>query len=119
MTVSEKLSVSRKVNTVTVMHVDVASIDYRNAEQLKTELAALTRQGAVTLLMNVEKVTFMDSAGLGVLLFAKRQCEAQNGQFNLSNATGYLVNLFRLTNIDRAVTIFPTEESALSKLGAR
>lgn len=115
---SEYGYISRQENTVTVITIDAKSVDYRNAEAYKNIIGAVAAsavQGG-TLLLNLEHVTFMDSSGLGILLFARRTLEAKQGGLAACNVQGYVVNLFKLTSLDRVVKLYPNEELALMAL---
>jgi len=110
--------ISRQENNVIIVTLDAKSVDYRNAEAYKNivgSLAAGAEQGS-TLLLNLENVTFMDSSGLGILLFARRALEAKQGSLAACNVQGYVVNLFKLTSLDRVIKLFPNEELALMAL---
>jgi anti-sigma B factor antagonist len=96
----------------TVLELDATSVDYRNADELKTQVSLQVKQGHKHLLFNLEQVSFMDSAGLGVLLHAKRTCEAQKGSFALASVQAYVQNLLKLTNLDKTVRSFPSEAEA-------
>jgi anti-anti-sigma factor len=105
---------ARQQDGVTIVTLDANSLDYRNAETYKTALANLCSSGQTKILLNLERVSFMDSAGLGVLLFGKRQCENNQGKLSVCNVQGYVNNLFRLTNLDRAMAVYTSEELALT-----
>ena len=116
-TAASNQSVSTRVlDQWTVLDVDMVHIDYRNCEELKQMISHLLADNRTQLLMNMKNVSFMDSAGLGVILYGKRSCDAKGGRFSVCNVNGYVTNLFRLTNLERAVKIFPTEEAALACL---
>ena len=76
-TTLDGLLITRDVNGFTVLEVDQTSVDYRNCEALKTSITDFVAKGKTKLVFNLEKVSFMDSAGLGVVLHGKRNTEAQ------------------------------------------
>lgn len=110
--VKEGLVVTREVNGWTILEADTNSVDYRTCEAFKAVISDLVSKGQSKLSFNLEKVSFMDSAGLGVVLHGKRQCEGAGGSFSLSNVQGYVQNLLKLTNLDRALKVYRTEEEA-------
>lgn len=111
--------VTRQLEGRTVMELDTPSVDYRNCEAFKSAIATLVANGEPNLLLNFEKVTFMDSAGLGVVLYGKRSCEAAGGSFSICSVQGYVTNLFKLTNLERAVKMYPNEEVAVAAASRR
>jgi anti-sigma B factor antagonist len=112
MTVLNPDFATHKAGKWTVLAPDATSVDYRNADALKTTISAQVSSGNTHLLFNLEQVSFMDSAGLGVLLHAKRTCEAKKGSLALSNVQAYVENLLKLTNLDKTLRSFPTEAEA-------
>lgn len=107
--------ITRDQGLKTVIEVDTENIDYRNCESLKTTVAGVLRQNKKHVILNLQKVSFMDSSGLGVLLFCKRSCDEVGGSFTLCCLQGYVNNLVTLTKLDKAVTIVATEEEALAR----
>ena len=108
--------ITRQTDSVTVLEIDNTSVDYRNCETFKSAISTLVGNNQKHLLVNFEKVSFMDSAGLGVVLYGKRICEGAGGTFAICSVQGYVTNLFKLTNLDRAVRMYPNEEVALASL---
>jgi anti-sigma B factor antagonist len=113
MTVVNTEVLTHKSGEWTVLEMDAKSADYRNADALKTIVSSQVSAGHINLLLNLEQVSFMDSAGLGVLLHAKRTCEASKGKLALSNVQAYVQNLLKLTNLEKTLRSFTTEAEAL------
>ena len=65
-------------------------------------------------LINMEKVTYLDSAGLGLLALGFEQAKAQNKELCLVNPTGAVKEIIRLTHLQKLVNIYDTEEQASS-----
>jgi anti-anti-sigma factor len=79
------------------LELDAQSVDYHNAETLKQKIALqMQRQKQYNIRLNLEQVSFMDSAGLVMLLQAERTCKEQNCGFAISNAQPYVQKLLEL-----------------------
>jgi anti-sigma B factor antagonist len=85
--------------------VECTHIDHRNTPQLKTALLAVINKDNPNVLLNLEQVDFIDSTGLGMLLFLKRHCDSINGRIALSGLKPYVSNLVCITNLHRAIPI--------------
>lgn len=94
------------------MELDAPSVDFRNAESIKSSMTALVNNGQKDLILNLTKVTFMDSSGLSVILFGKRACEEVGGTFCVCGLQSYVNNLFNLTNLTKTVRILADENEA-------
>ncbi|MED5507171.1 MAG: STAS domain-containing protein [Planctomycetota bacterium] len=75
-------------------------LDARNARQLGEKLEALVDAGIRELIVDCSKLTFVSSAGLGVLLKANRQLGALGGQVHLAGVGGPIVQILRIARLD-------------------
>lgn len=109
---SETKITNRKIGDKTVVDIDAQNVDFRNCEAIKSAVASLVAQGEKQVLLNLSKVNFMDSSGLGVILFCKRTCEEGGGTFGIYGLQNYVNNLVNLTNLNKTIDIFKTEAEA-------
>ena len=105
--------ITRDSGNKTVIEVDAQNVDYRNCESLKSAVSQVLSEGKKLIVLNMSKVSFMDSSGLGVLLFCKRSCDEVGGNFSLCGLQGYVNNLVQLTKLNKAIPIFETEDEAV------
>jgi anti-anti-sigma factor len=82
----------------TELELDTQSIDYRNADALKATIASQVKKSNTDILLNLEQVSFMDSAGLVMLIQAKRTCEEKQCSFFVANAQPYVQQLLEFMN---------------------
>lgn len=105
---------TRELDKAQVIDVNIESFDHRYIEDFKQAIAnSLTHKKEVVL--NLEAVNFMDSAGLGVILYGHRTCAQSGGTFAVCQAQGYVTKLFNLTGINKAVKICTSEDEALAQ----
>jgi anti-sigma B factor antagonist len=97
-----------------VIEIGDQNVDFRNCESIKSAVSSCVASAQKQVLLNLGQVTFMDSAGLGVILFCKRTCEEAGGKFAVSNVQQYVNNLMTLTHLHKALAIFNTEADALT-----
>lgn len=101
--------ITREAGARTVMELDAQSVDFRNAESIKSSMTGLVNNGQKDVVLNLGKVSFMDSSGLSVILFGKRACEEAGGTFCVTGLQSYVSNLFNLTNLTKTVRILADE----------
>src|SRR5688572_26685576 len=101
--------ISRTLGNKTIVDVEAQNVDFRNCEQIKSAIAGLVGQGQDKIVLNLQQVGFMDSSGLGVILFSKRTCDEAGGTFAMCGLQNYVNNLVTLTNLNKTVNIFPSE----------
>ncbi|MFZ2013293.1 MAG: STAS domain-containing protein [Nocardioides sp.] len=62
------------------------------------------------LLLDVSRVTFMDSTGVDTLAAALNEVNARGGTISVAGATARIVRLLRITHLDGLVTLLPETE---------
>ena len=80
----------------------------------RTTIDNLLASGATRIVVNLEHVSHVDSAGLGAIIEAHRKTKAKGGRLKLSNLGP---NFKRALELARLLTIFetcPTEAAALA-----
>ncbi|MEM0952061.1 MAG: STAS domain-containing protein [Cyanobacteria bacterium P01_H01_bin.74] len=103
---------NRVLGEKTIVDIEALNIDFRNAEAIKSAVATLVSKGSKDIIMNLSKVSFMDSSGLSVILFCKRSCEEVNGTFGAFGLQTYVNNLVNLTNLNKTISIYQSEAEA-------
>ncbi|HEY4002471.1 MAG TPA: STAS domain-containing protein [Candidatus Xenobia bacterium] len=74
---------------------------------------------SATLMVDLERVRYIDSMGLGTLLAAVTGARHRHGCLLFICHQPHLLKLFTVTGLHRVIDIFPTEEEACKELGRR
>jgi anti-sigma B factor antagonist len=74
----------------------------------------LLASGATKIIINLEHVTFVDSAGLGSLIEAHRKTKAQGGRLLLSNLGPKFKQALEMARLLSIFETSPTEAGALA-----
>lgn len=78
-----------------------------NAPEFGRELsAAITQEAKATVLVDMEEVESLDSAGLMVLVSALTLSQGRNQRFSLCSVSPSIRIIFELTQLDRVFEIF-------------
>ncbi len=99
-----------------VAHVnllDRAIINDLDIEQIADELEALIRDGRRRILVDFGNVRQMSSQAVGVLIRAQKQLKAQGGLLKVCNPNPEVAEIFKITNLIRAIEIHVDEQAAL------
>jgi anti-sigma B factor antagonist len=94
-------------------------IDVYTAPQLRERLIALVEGGSRQVIVDLSRVEFLDSTGLGVLVGALKRLRVVGGELLLVCAQERLLKIFRITGLDRVFALYDSLESATSGDGAR
>lgn len=102
-----------EVSGITVIAVEDKRFDATIADQFKTDLTKVIDDGKTRVCMNLEKVEFIDSSGLNVLIFAARTTREKKGALKLACPQKQVQGMFEMTRINRMIPVFSTQEEAL------
>ena len=89
-------------------------VDVHAAPQLRGELGDLVRAGHHHLVVDLQRVTFMDSSGIGVLIGALKKTRAHDGSLRVVCANDPILKLLRITGLTRVFPIHATIGEALA-----
>ncbi|TWD79757.1 anti-sigma B factor antagonist [Kribbella amoyensis] len=81
--------------------VDIES----SGELTETLKAVLATLGTAPLVIDLAEVEFMDSSGLGVLVGAHKEAEAQGGSLELVNPHPRVTKILRITKLHKVLTV--------------
>jgi anti-sigma B factor antagonist len=89
-------------------------IDVYTAPQLREHLIALVEAGDRRVVVDLARVEFLDSTGLGVLVGALRRLRGVDGELTLVCAQERLLKIFRITGLDRVFTLYESVDAAIA-----
>ena len=91
-------------------------IDLVNAAGLRAALFDAAERGNGTLVVDMSRTLFCDSAGLHVLIRAHKRAEAEGGQVLLVITAATVLRIFAVTGIDRIIPTLSTLDEALAHM---
>ena len=99
--------------------VDVeGEIDIYTAPRLRELLIDLVSKNSYELVVNLEKVGFLDSTGLGVLVGGLRRVRAHDGSLDLVCTREQILRIFRITGLTKVFGIYETVDQAIGSYSA-
>lgn len=102
----------RREGSAIVIAVDDARIDAAVAIQFKDLMRSLTSEPAERVILDLSKVDFLDSSGLGAVV-ASMKLLGSARKLELAGLTPNVAKVFRLTRMDSVFLIHPGVEEAL------
>lgn len=98
----------KMVGEVTILDLNGKMTLGEGAERLKERIDALVQAGKKKIVLNLEGVPYIDSAGLGELVRTYTTVSRQGGSLKLLNLTKRIQDLLAITKL---LTVFETFES--------
>ena len=80
---------------------------------LREKVNELLDGGSQHILLNLEKVSYMDSAGIGELVACYKRAKEKTGTVKLLNPSGKVFDLLQLTKLEEVFETFTDEGEAL------
>jgi anti-sigma B factor antagonist len=103
----------RIVGDVTILDLKGKITLGEGDEALKDKINSLTLQNRKQILLNLEGVPYIDSAGLGEVVRTYTTVSRQGGQLKLVNLTKRIEDLLSITKLLTVFETFDTEAEAL------
>ena len=86
-----------------------------HADAFRQVLQDLLDRGHVRLVLDLDAVHFLDSAGLGEIVAARRRCRERGGALALARPRGKPRDLIALTRVDELVPVFDDLDAAVAR----
>ena len=100
--------------------IDVqGEIDMYTAPRLRELLIDLVSKGSYQLVVDLDKVGFLDSTGLGVLVGGLRRVRAHDGSLDLVCTQQRILKIFRITGLTEVFGIYETVDQAIAATKGR
>ncbi len=92
----------------------VGEIDIYTTPQFKEAISAAIDEGKPGIVINMTKVTYMDSSGFGTLLSATKRLRPIDGALYLSGCNEAITRMLQITRLNTIFGVYATEEDALA-----
>lgn len=90
-----------------------------NAPILKSELVLANAEGYKNIVVDIDKVKFVDSSGLSALLIGHRLCKDEKGIFALSGLNDTVKNLIKISQLEDVLHLYSTQFDALEAINKK
>jgi anti-sigma B factor antagonist len=89
-------------------------IDVYTAPRLRDTITDLVAAGSYDLIIDMERVEFLDSTGLGVLVGGLKKVRAHDGSLELVCNQDRLLKIFKITGLSKVFVIHDSADAALA-----
>src|SRR5262245_60229435 len=102
-----------KLGDVAVALIAVDELDAGNSGEVKRDITPIL-QANRKIVIDLERVRFVDSSGLGAILSCLRYLDRQGGHLKLSLMSKQVRTAFELVRMHRVVDIFSSRDEAIN-----
>jgi anti-sigma B factor antagonist len=103
------------VKDVALLELD-GRFDSSQSAYMTESLDQVLQDGTSRILVDFDKVPFLDSTALASLVQGMKRCRQQNGDLYLCAMQENVKVIFSLTRLDKAFQIFASQAEALQKI---
>jgi anti-sigma B factor antagonist len=89
------------------------SLDIATAPTVRAALLEASERGDHRLIVDLSKLEFLDSTGLGALIGGQRRAKEFGGDVRLVATEGQILRLLRITGLLKVFSVYPTLDAAL------
>lgn len=94
-------------------------VDVYTAPLLRQEIMEQVDGGTRHLLVNLEKVEYLDSTGLGILIGGVKRAKEQGGSLKLVGPSARITRIFEITGLNKIFDVYASEAEALAATEAK
>ena len=105
----------KKNNNVYVIELD-GELDIYNAYKVKTLYSKMVEKGIHSIILDLEKLDYLDSSGLGCIIYIFSDMKSHNGKLSLCHLNGAPKSLIQMTHLDRFFLIGNTLDECVEQV---
>ena len=107
----------RSGTDVTIMDLS-GEVDAYTSARFREQMVELIENGAVNLIISMDKVEYIDSSGLGALVGGLKRASEREGRIVIVCNNPQVRKVFEITGLERVFPLFAIEEEAVRMLTA-
>ena len=105
---------SEKKDGATIIHLNEEKIDIGNSIEFRSELSKHAETDSEMIILDMEKVTFIDSSGIGVLITFFHFSIDSNKVLKLANCQEKVIETMKTTKLDSKIPMFDSIDAAMN-----
>jgi anti-sigma B factor antagonist len=91
-------------------------VDVYSAPKLRETIKDLVDDGKYNIVVDLEKVAFLDSTGLGVLVGGLKRVKHHNGELGIICNQEKILRIFRITGLTKVFPIYRSRNELLAQV---
>ena len=107
---------TRSKGEITLLDI-TGEIDLYNAPEIKDIINKLIEEQKFNVIINLEKVSYIDSSGIGALISSLSNLKKYQGGLKIINVYASVKKVFELTKLTSFFEIHDSEDAAVDSFG--
>jgi anti-sigma B factor antagonist len=105
---------SRSKDPVTVLDLQGNIMGGPDAEKFEEQIALLKEEGKTDVVLNLKKVTWINSSGVGIILGGFTSLIKAGGRMKVAEMSERIDNLFYTLRLRQLIEMYDTEDEAVA-----
>ncbi len=101
-------------STIIFKAVLPSKVDVDNSKDLWFYLNTIITGGALKIYLDMEKLDYIDSAGIGVIINAAKMIRLKKGDIVIANIPDDIRTIFKVINLENFIKIYNSEVEAIN-----
>ncbi len=102
----------RNVGNVSVIEI-MGKMDFQTSPDAQTQITQLIETTSSKILINFEKLVYISSNGLHVLVSTAKQLKRTGGELRICGLNDVIEEVFKISGLDTILDVFANEAEAL------
>lgn len=107
-----------QVGDVAVLTLEGKLIFGPECDSLNERIAKLNESGSANILVNIQKLVFIDSSGIGELIAGFTRVKKKGGTMKVAEPTDQVEGVFKLVRLPEVIEIYDSHDAALASFNA-
>jgi len=100
-------------NNYLIVHLD-GELDHHSSEEVRNKIdSKYYDENLLNLVLDLRKVNFMDSSGIGLVMGRYKNCKEQGGNVSIVNTKNNIDKILEMSGLTKIIRIYPSIEEAL------
>ena len=108
---------TREIQDVTIIDMSGELISQTSGDAYD-EMVRIAKSGVAKVVLNLDKLDYLSSAGLRVILTAAKLLKSSSGEMIICNANGVVKEVLESSGFNSLVDMYDTESDAVSKFAS-
>ena len=91
----------------------------RDCQRVEWQVDDLLREGKLSVIFDLSGLSFIDSAGVGMVMMCFGKLKKSGGTLRVAGAKGYVEDTLKMTRVNEVMQLFPSVEAAAASFVSR
>ena len=110
------MTIETKRDGETLVAITSERVDGMNSQELQTELEEAILETDRAVVLDLQRLTYISSAGLRVILVTTKALQRRRAKLVVCSLSDSVREIFEMSGFDKIIPVYPTADDALTAL---